>query len=141
MPHDDAAIRTGLATNLIPLGIRVSPYALNNPASAVPCAYVMAGPINYHQSMGGGMEDLEYRVVVALAYDTSAEVDVAAQETLADYRADDGASSVRALIESDRTLGGACDDLIVTEASEPTIYLAGTGAAILGCEFTVKIVT
>lgn len=136
MSYDDASIREGLATNLLPLGIRVSPYALNKPTT--PCAYVLAGPIDFHKAMGNGAVDLEYRVVVMVAYDTASEVDVTAQQTMADYRAADG---VKSLIESDPTLGGACEDLMVTEASEPTIYLSGTGAALLGCEFTVTVLT
>ncbi len=134
MPFDDQAIREGLATNVkAGAGIRVSPYALNTPTA--PCAYIIAGPIDYHASMKNGAE-LTYRVVAVVAYDTSKTVDVEAQQALAGYRAADG---FPAYIESDPTLSGACADLEVTEASEPVIYAGGTGAALLACEFTVKV--
>ena len=54
-----------------------------------------------------------------------------AQEKLDAYSSWDGAQSVRAAIEADRTLGGVCDDLIVVSAgnftnidANDTLYLA-----------------
>jgi hypothetical protein len=54
-----------------------------------------------------------------------------AQDQLDQYMNWDGAKSLRAAIEADRTLGGVCDDLIVTNAenltnidANDTLYLA-----------------
>src|ERR1044072_6863397 len=111
MAFDDQAIREGLATALLPLDIRVSPYTLTNPTA--PCAYVLAGNIDYLLSGGSGVQ-LEYRVVVLEAYDTSAETDVAAQQGMARHRSVHG---VPALVQADPTLGGSCDDAVVAGSS------------------------
>jgi hypothetical protein len=61
------------------------------------------------------------------------------QETLDSYLASSGASSVKAQIESDKTLGGACQSLIVVEAKDVGVYNVNN-IDYLGVEFTVEVI-
>jgi len=134
------AIREGIAANLAPLGHQVSATTLANPWP--PCAFVQGPSIEYDRTFGGGDDDWTFTVVVLVGD----AVDQAAQEALDEYMARDGARSVKALIESDRRLGGACSDLRVTSASGPRLYASDTpngpsAAPMLGCEWTVQVIS
>ncbi len=61
------------------------------------------------------------------------------QETLDSYLASSGASSVKAQIESDKTLGGACQSLRVVEAKDVGVYNVNN-IDYLGVEFTVEVI-
>lgn len=103
-----AAIREGIATNLRTIsGLRVFeeiPDQLSPPA-----AVVSLNSIDYHQAFSGGLNI--YRFTVRVVVGRAAERQ--AQRYLDLYAEPDGASSVRGAIESNRTLSGACQDVIV----------------------------
>lgn len=142
MSYDIKAIRAGLAAtldSLVTSGALTtsSPYGLANPQT--PCAMVTVGPAKFDE----GVDTDVLTMVVAVLVGTASEED--AQVNL-DAFLGRGASSVKALIEADPTLGGACDNLIVTEASGQRIYAldTATGQAtppVLGCEWTVEVTT
>jgi hypothetical protein len=127
--YDIAAIRNGLATAIqtaVPDG-QVSPYILSNPTP--PYAYVLEGDIAYDLAMNRGWDELEFIVLLCVGFTT----DQGAQQRLDGYRQPGG---LKAALEADRTLGGVCDDLIVTRASKPQLYGQN---GVLGCEFTVHV--
>lgn len=122
-----ANIRSGIATNLRTIsGLRVFEEIPDQVSP--PAAIVQLNNIEYHQAFSGGLNIFRFtvRVIVGRAAERQA------QRNLDTYAEPTGASSVKSAIESNRTLSGACQDLIVE--SMPNIgsitvneneYLAG----------------
>ena len=122
-----ANIRSGIATNLRTIsGLRVFEEIPDQVSP--PAAVVSLNSVEYHQAFAGGLNIFRFtvRVIVGRAAERQAQcsLDLCAEPT--------GDSSVRSAIESNRTLSGACQDLIVE--SMPNIgsitvneneYLAG----------------
>lgn len=142
MSYDITAIRAGLAAALQPLVddgtlTTVSPYALAAPYT--PCAMVMVGPARFDD--GVQTDTLTFTVAVL----TGMASEQAAQEAM-DALLGRAVNSVKALIETDPTLGGACDEARVTETSGQRPYALDTAAGTatppaLGCEWTVTVMT
>lgn len=81
-----------------------------------PCAWVGVPPIpSYHATFGSGRMTLAPTVIVAV----SASLDRVGQMRLAGYANPTGATSIKAAIEADKTLGGVVDDCIVV-SFQPT---------------------
>lgn len=98
-------IRQGLAANLatlIPAGVdNVSPYVIGN--ITPPIIWVRPDPgdlIDYHQAMGNGLE--HWHLVVEAFVGSG--LDIAAQQLLDQLVMSSGATSVKAALESDKTL-------------------------------------
>jgi hypothetical protein len=125
-------MRQGIADALEPMGIQVSPYVLYNPTP--PCAYVQDGPVNYDASMGRGHDDWTFTVFVLVGMVS----DIGSQMKLDSLRKSHGDMSVKALIEADRTLGGACIQARVPDVSGSRIYTL-EGPPVLGAEWTVLV--
>lgn len=129
-----AAVRAGLKTNLSAIkATQVSAYLLSNPSP--PTLMVMAGPTQFDQAMGRGVDrwTLVVQGITGLASDQSA------QQKLDEWRRGSGATSVKAAIESDKTLGGTCQNLLVTQVSGDNIYSPDGKGPYLGCEWTVEV--
>ena len=96
------AIRKGIATNLgtIP-GLRTSDYWRDNPRP--PIAMVLPDTIEYDLNANRGADEMDFVVSVLVGRAD----DRAAQRNADQYIV--GPNSVKAAIESDRTLGGAAD--------------------------------
>lgn len=102
-------IRAGLATNLRTItGLRVWEEIPDNPSP--PTAIVMLNGISYHRAMVNGLT--EYQFLVQVIVGRAAEKQ--AQRYLDLYADVTGQSSVKAAVESNRTLNGAVQDLVVT---------------------------
>jgi len=130
-------IREGIAENLSPLGHQVSAYELSSPTP--PCAYVVGPAIDYDKSFGRGSDDLTFTVVVLVPFVS----DVAAQKEIDEYL--EGDKSIKDLVESDKQLGGAAQDLRVTEVTRPRLYVTdspqgATTPPALGREWTVYVI-
>lgn len=129
-------IRVGLAANLkaIP-GCQVSPYMLSSPTH--PCLYVLphSEGVLYDQAMLRGVDQWMLSVVA----ETTMGGDRAAQELMDEFMAPSGAKSVKAAVESDRTLGGTVDDLRVVSASGYSVRPREGGGAVLWVEWAVQI--
>ena len=126
-------IREGIAANLVAVkGLQVSAYMLSRPTP--PSAHVIPAEVSYDETMRRGMDDYILTVQVFVAY----VADVAAQQRLDGFLASSGATSVKAAIESDRTLGGKVDDLRVTGASGYQVFTLDT-AQYLGVEFRIEV--
>lgn len=115
-------MRQGIAANLATIsGLRVSYYILDNPSP--PVAIVAPPTIKYDQSFGRGLDEYSFQVIVLV---TRADERIG-QELIDSYCAPAGAGSIKAAIESDRTLGGLVADLRVTDMTgvSPTTFADG----------------
>ena len=121
-----ADLRDGLATNLSTIsGLRTSIDIPDNPNP--PMAVIALETVNYYEAFQRGLTI--YRFTITLLASRVSER--RAQAKLDAYTSDDGASSVKSAIESDKTLGGSAYDVRVTEMSNygtvslgEVIYLA-----------------
>lgn len=128
-------IRVALADNLSSIaGLQQSAYMLSNPTP--PTAEVMPSSIRYDRSMARGLDthNLTVRVLVGQSSDRGA------QKRLDGFLAGSGATSIKAAIESDTTLGGAASDLRVMECSGYRVYGREGNASVLGAEWQVEVV-
>lgn len=107
MPATVSQVATGLATRLGTIsGLRTSTYMpeqLNTPIG-----FPVLESIEYHKAFGGGDVTMRWSVFVVVGRYT----DRTAHAALDGYLSYSGASSIRAAIEGDTTLGGVCQTLI-----------------------------
>jgi len=106
-------VRDGLVTALDTIaGLNVAKWI--GQSIRTPMAVVGWPQVDYDQAMGRGLDTwtVPVQIFVGLADNRSA---VATLETYMDGA---GATSVKAAIEADPTLGGACDDVRVTQLGE-----------------------
>jgi hypothetical protein len=129
-----ALIRDAIANNIRDNigGMQVTSYV--QAQVTPPSADVRRGPVDFDQSMQGGVHDLTMLVRVYVAGST----DKGSQVKLDSYLDPDGENSVKAAIESDRQLGGLVMDLHVTSATGEQAYQQ-EGSLMIGSEWTVKI--
>jgi len=112
MPATVSQVVTGLAANLATIsGLRTFTYQPEqlNP----PVAFPVIDSIEYHGAMGGGDVQMRFNVFVIVGR----YLDRTAHATLDAFLSYSGASSVRAALESDRTLGGVAQTLIVESST------------------------
>lgn len=133
-----ADIRQGLAANLAVLdGIQVSAYVLGNPS--LPTIWVRPSPsdgFEYHRAFANGLESW---TMLVQAYFASGISDIGAQKNLDALLESTGATSVKAAIEADKTLGGVIKDLKVTTCTGYLEYGRPDGTTALGCDWTVVV--
>ena len=128
-------LRTGLATNLATItGLRTSAFVPDNPTP--PIAVVVPQRIEFDAAMGRGMDEYTFDVLVIAQRASERN----AQTVLDGYCSSTGSSSVKAAIESDKTLGGHAFDLRVTDMSNYTSLMIGE-TQYLAATFTVTVIT
>ena len=126
-------IKTGLAANLATVsGLRAYAYQPDNVNT--PFAWPLLDSIQYNGAMGGGL--ITHKFTVSVVVGRSAER--TAQTLLDGYLSYAGAISIRQAIESDRTLGGVVQDLIVESASNIST-LEANDAIYLAIDFMVTV--
>jgi hypothetical protein len=126
-------IKTGLAANLATVsGLRAYAYQPDNVNT--PFAWPLLDSIQYNGAMGGGL--ITHRFTVSVVVGRSAER--TAQTLLDGYLSYKGATSIRQAIESDRTLGGVVQDLIV-ESADNISTLEANDATYLAIDFVVTV--
>lgn len=131
--YNYATIRAGLVTALEALHIQSTGYVLSSPmAPSIEC---FPGPIDYDQAYQRGHDNLTF--IVRLTVTTA--IDEASQTKLDGYLLPSGATSVKALIETDKTLGGVVKDLQVTECSGYQVAQRGE-SLLLSADWTVELV-
>ncbi len=134
-----ADIREGLRVNLSSIpGANVSAYVRSNPQ--LPQIWVLPHtdePAEYHRAMHDGGDEWPM-LVQAFVGTVSDEV---AQRNLDEFLASSGDRSVKAAIESDKTLGGAAEDVVVQRCSGYREYARPDGSTALGAEWTVLVMT
>lgn len=112
-----ANIRAGLAANLAGVVLsdgtvpQCSGYVLENPTA--PSFDIEPGETSFDEAFNRGLDIWTMTVRALVAHNA----DVAAQQKLDEMCAPSGAGSVKAAIESDRTLGGVAQTLKVTTRS------------------------
>lgn len=128
-----SAIRSGLATNLATIsGLRTKyrvPEVVNPPM-----AVVMPASIEFDKAFGRGLDSYEFNVVVFVERMDSRS----AEDLLDGYAAPAGATSIKAALESNKTLSGTCSDLRVTSMREVSPAIVGD-TTYLTATFTVTV--
>jgi hypothetical protein len=126
-------IKAGLAANLATVsGLRAYSYQPDNVNT--PFAWPLLESIQYNGAMGGGL--ITHQFTVSVVVGRSAER--TAQTLLDGYLSYKGATSIRQAIESDRTLGGVVQDLIV-ESADNISTLEANDATYLAIDFVVTV--
>lgn len=106
-------VATALMSSLSGIsGLRTRTYQPDD-LSAPPYAYPVLQQVNYHRAFQGGDVVMEWQVAVI----TGRWTDRTAHALLDSYLSYDGASSVRAALESDPTLGGVVQTMVVSTAT------------------------
>jgi hypothetical protein len=116
---------------LVP-GLRAVPELIDNPSP--PIAVVELTSIEYDRAYQRGL--VEYSFVVTIIVGRSAERE--AQRKLDAYSYDSGEQSIKAAIESDKTLGGAAYDCRVERMTNISSIQLGD-ATYLAAEFSVTV--
>jgi hypothetical protein len=128
-----AQLRAGIAANLATItDVQVLAYPLSNPTP--PAFLVYPSGTEYNASMARGLDVWTFTVEAIV--NTGSDQD--AEKLLDLYVAPTGATSVRAAIESDKTLGGVASAATVTRCSG--IRLEGDERGVyLVARWTVEI--
>jgi len=126
-------IRQGLATNLGTItGLRTAAEIPDQ--ASPPIAIVNLQNIDYHNAMQNGMTNFVFTVQVIVGRAAERE----AQRRLDEYAEPSGARSVKSAIESDKSLNGNCQTLIVD--SMPSVgSLQMNDQTYLAAEFSVQV--
>ena len=126
-------IKTGLAANLATVsGLRAYAYQPDNVNT--PFAWPLLDSIQYNGAMGGGL--ITHKFTVSVVVGRAAER--TAQTLLDGYLSYRGTTSIRQAIESDRTLGGVVQDLIVESANNIST-LEANDTTYLAIDFVVTV--
>lgn len=126
-------LRAGLATNLATItGLRTAAEIPDNPSP--PIAIVQLQRVSFDGAFQSGMTTYDFTVSVIVGRAAERE----AQRRLDAFASSSGASSIKAAIESNRTLGGECFDLRVSEMSNIGAVLLGE-ASYLAADFVVTV--
>jgi hypothetical protein len=130
---DLLAIRQGLANNLATIsGLRSAPELVDNPTP--PVALVNLDSVDYDGAMQNGLTTYTFSITVIVG--RAAERTM--QRKLDGYLAPTGEQSVKAGVESDRTLSGECFDLRV-ETAQSIGSITLNDQTYLAAEFTVTV--
>ena len=105
-------LRQGIANNLATIsGLRTSWFVPDNPSP--PIAIVVPDRVDYDVSMARGSDTFAFQVLIIAGRINERS----AQSTLDAYLDSTGSASIKAAIESDKTLAGAAHSLRVTDWS------------------------
>lgn len=131
-------IRQGLADNLSTVRFsnggkpQVSGYMLSQPSP--PALQVFPGPLTYDYTMHRGLDQSQWVVQAVVAFNDS----VGSQLLLDELCAASGVGSVKAALETDKTLGGTVADLHVTDMSGYRVVDTGAGTLVVN-EWNVTV--
>lgn len=126
-----AALVTNLETQLDPTQIQVQGYLLANPT--FPNVQIFPEKVDYDIGVRTDRWTMTVQILVGTTLDVGAQINLDA------YLAPSGVKSVKAALESDRTLGGLVDTLEVSRCSGYKLYKIGSIHA-LGAEWTVELI-
>lgn len=133
MPGTVSQVADGIKTRLQTItGLRVynyQPEQLNPPV-----AYPSLNSVTYHKAFGGGLVEMNWTILVIVGR----YLDRVAHETLDGYLSYSGATSVRAAIEGDKTLGGVADTLILSDSTDIS-SLSSNDAEFLQIELSLTV--
>jgi hypothetical protein len=128
---DVAALRAALGAAVAPTGLRA---ARGFDKITPPAAFTALEEIVFDKTFGRGFDEFAFilRVLVARADDK------AAQDRLDAFLDGSGTTSVKAALETDRTLGGLAETLHVKGVNNYGVYEVA-GIAYVGAEFAVTV--
>lgn len=133
MPATVSQVADGIKTRLQTIsGLRVfnyQPEQLNPPV-----AYPSLNSINYHRSFQGGNVEMDWSVLVIVGR----YLDRVAHQQLDGYLSFSGATSIRAAIEGDTTLGGVVSTLILSDSTDIS-SLSSNDAEFLQIELSLTV--
>lgn len=113
MPASISQVATGIQTRLATItGLRVYNYQPEqlNP----PIGFPVLNSIQYHRAFQGGMMEMDWSIIIVVGR----YLDRVAHDRLDGFLSFNGATSVRAALEADKTLGGIVDSLIVSDSTD-----------------------
>jgi hypothetical protein len=127
------ALRAGLATNLATItGLRANAIQPDNPIP--PQAIIFPTSITFDRTFKRGLDEYAFTITLIAGRQDARN----GQAIMDGYCAPTGSGSIKTAIESDKTLGGACQTLRVTELSAygstsigDTIYLTADFSVIV----------
>lgn len=136
---DIAAIQQGLATAAATItGLNTFP-ALPESLNATPAFAVVEFDLSYDQTFAGGQYGMVETLFSCGVYTSRGGDAQADRSALVAFLNPSGASSIKAALEADRTLGGACRTLIVERVRGAyRLYTIG-GTDYLGAVFDVRV--
>ena len=125
-------VRTAIGVALDTIaGLRTFDYVPDS--LAPPAAVVEPLEVDYDEAMNKGLEFYRAYILVIVGRMS----DRSSQDRLDAYVTSSGASSIKAKVEADPTLGGACSTLQVTDANPRTVTVSGV--EMLAYRFGVEI--
>lgn len=125
-------VRTGLGVALDTItGLRSFDYVPDS--LSPPAAVVEPLEVDYDEAMHRGLDT--YRAFILVIVGRMS--DRSSQDRLDAYVAGSGSSSVKAALESDKTLGGACSTLQVTSARPREVVVSGVNMIAYRFEVTI----
>lgn len=133
MPATISQINTAIATQLSTID-GLQGYDYEPDAVYPPIAFPSITNIDYHRAMGNGLViyDITIRVIVGRVNER------VGQDALDRYASYSGDESIRQVIESDRTLGGLVDTLILR--SSASVSSAAVGEQdFLALDFQIQV--
>lgn len=134
MPATVSQVANGLKNALDNIsGLRVYAYQPDQ-NSVYPLGFPILDEVVYHQAFNGGDVVMNWTIAVIIGRFT----DRTAYALLDEYLSFDGAKSVRAALEADKTLGGICQTLIVQSSADVT-SLSQADAEYLQIRFRVQV--
>ena len=130
------SIRDGLKTRLETIsGLTASEFV---PDYIVPPIALVAplNSLNYDSTMGRGADTYEIPIVVYIS-----RIDAqTSQDEVDAFLASSGATSIKAAIEGDPTLGGAAMSVRVVSATDYGEYEVTQGTSYLGVTFNIEVI-
>ena len=126
-------MREAIAANLSSIsGLRTAALIPEDPKP--PVAVVTFDNVNYDTSMGRGLDEYTFRVIVVVGRVNTR----GAEQHLDAFMSGSGTSSVKAAIERDRSLGGEANDLRVTTGTNLREVVVSE-ATYLATDFVVTV--
>ena len=133
MPATVSQVADGLKARLATIsGLRTYSYQPEqlNP----PVGFCMVDTVRYHGAFGGGNVEMDWTVAIIVGR----YLDRVAHAQLDGYLSYSGATSLRAAIEGDKTLGGVAQTLIVPSGTQVTsVTVADADFLQVSCTVTV----
>jgi hypothetical protein len=131
-----SSIRSGLSTRLATIS-GLSVYSFVPDSIEPPTAVVgVMSSVDYDSTMSRGSDSYEIPLYLYVSR-VDAEL---SQDSLDEFLAGSGSSSIKQAIEGDSTLGGVVSSARVVEASNYGVYTINS-IDYLGVEFSVEIIT
>ena len=131
-----SSIRSGLSTRLATIsGLSVYSYVPDSIEPPTAVVGVMSS-VDYDSTMSRGSDSYEIPLYLYVSR-VDAEL---SQDSLDEFLAGSGSSSIKQAIEGDVTLGGVVSSARVVEASNYGVYTINS-IDYLGVEFSVEIIT